>query len=124
MLCSKPLDFNAQFDGFIHAIYEAVEGRSLCMASGKTRNRGDIVALFVALDHNVERTTHIVYPRARLAAAGTAVGAGAGGGTAATSARVKPSALRNSTSSFLNTSGLSFRNCRAFSRPCPMRSPL
>ena len=113
----KPLDFKAQFDGFFHAIREIVEGRSLSMASGKTRNRADVQARFVALDHNIERTFHTTYPRARLAAAGTAAGAGAGGGTAATSARTNPSALRNSTSSFLNTSGLSFRNCRAFSRP-------
>src|SRR5215469_547959 len=43
-----------------------------------------------------------------------------GGGCGA----VKPRALRTSTSSLVVTSLLSFRNWRAFSRPCPIRSPL
>lgn len=37
---------------------------------------------------------------------------------------VSPIVLRTSASNFAITSLLSFRNWRAFSRPCPMRSPL
>src|SRR5579859_120628 len=49
-----------------------------------------------------------------------------GGGTTAGSAAVfvRPSTLRNAESTSWRMSALSLRNWRAFSRPCPMRSPL
>src|SRR5215831_11441114 len=43
---------------------------------------------------------------------------------AAAGAAINPSAFRTSVSSFAITSLLSFRNCRAFSRPWPIRSLL
>ena len=59
-----------------------------------------------------------------VAAAGAALGAGAGSTATGGVSWTNPSNLRSSVSSFCRTSGLSFRNCRAFSRPWPMRSPL
>src|SRR5580658_3318512 len=57
----------------------------------------------------------VTRPCVPVACAGTATGAAAG---------IIPSALRTSVSSFAIVSLFSLRNARAFSRPCPMRSPL
>jgi len=62
----------------------------------------------------------VTRPCVPVACAGTAVVAGAAG----TAAGIIPSALRTSASSFAIVSLFSFRKLRAFSRPCPMRSPL
>jgi hypothetical protein len=62
----------------------------------------------------------------RRAAAGRAIAAWSvmGIGSAAASGLVSPSTLRTSVSTVWRMSGLSFRNWRALSRPCPIRSPL
>src|ERR1039458_4017937 len=60
----------------------------------------------------------VIRPCVPVACAGTAAGVGAA------AAAVSPSALRTSASSFAIVSLFSFRKARAFSRPCPMRSPL
>src|ERR1700675_3365685 len=62
----------------------------------------------------------VTRPCVPVACAGTAVEAGA----ADAAAGIIPSALRTSASSFAIVSLFSFRKLRAFSRPCPMRSPL
>src|ERR1700687_6233096 len=62
----------------------------------------------------------VTRPCVPVACAGTAVAAGA----ADAAAGIIPSALRTSASSFAIVSLFSFRKLRAFSRPCPMRSPL
>src|ERR1700674_5665282 len=61
----------------------------------------------------------VTRPCVPVACAGTAVAAGA-----AAAAGIIPSALRTSASSLAIVSLFSFRKLRAFSRPCPMRSPL
>src|ERR1700682_1805846 len=60
----------------------------------------------------------VARPCVPVACAGTAVAA------AGTAAGIIPSALRTSASSLAIVSLFSFRKLRAFSRPCPMRSPL
>src|SRR5580700_5344443 len=61
----------------------------------------------------------VTRPCVPVACAGTAVAEGA-----AAAAGIIPSALRTSASSLAIVSLFSFRKLRAFSRPCPMRSPL
>jgi len=53
---SNAFDFEAQLDDFLHTIHEIVERLSLCMATRKTGHRGDVEALVITLDYNVERT--------------------------------------------------------------------
>src|ERR1700693_326151 len=60
--------------------------------------------------------------RERAALAVTGFGSSAGG--ASGSLRVSPRALRSSLLTCWRMSGLSLRNCLAFSRPWPIRSPL
>src|SRR5271168_5199860 len=61
-------------------------------------------------------------PLPRAAAAGAGAGTGGTGATAASF--VNPRCFRSSVSIFFFTSGLSFKNWRAFSRPWPILSPL
>ena len=60
----------------------------------------------------------VTRPCVPVACAGTAAGA------AVAAEGTIPNALRTSASSFAIVSLFSFRKLRAFSRPCPMRSPL
>jgi hypothetical protein len=64
-------------------------------------------------------------PRPATAAGFTAsIGVGPAAVSASADTLPKPSALRSSVSIRVRKSGLSFKNWRAFSRPCPIRSPL
>ncbi len=64
------------------------------------------------------------YRRAVAAAFGFGAASGAGATLASASGFSRPICRRSSVSIPWRISALSFRNWRAFSRPCPMRSPL